>query len=114
MSSQTARMAALESMGASRGESDVLIDFDLTIPICRCQSQSANASLLRPREYASSFCGFPALLGGKIKTGDPHGHDDARGGPAWGLARGDLGQAERPRGAQGLHSRVRGIGTNRG
>jgi hypothetical protein len=51
-SSQTARMAALESIGASRGERDVLIARDLTILTGRCQSPSVHADLLRC-DYAS-------------------------------------------------------------
>src|SRR5215211_7039587 len=48
-SSQTARMAALESIGARRGERSVLIARDLIIPACPCQSQSGHADLLRLR-----------------------------------------------------------------
>src|SRR6202035_2869761 len=66
-SSQTARMAALDSIGASRGERAVLMARDLTILVRSCQSKSA---ALRGCEYASpSFGGRPffwpwrALLG---------------------------------------------------
>src|SRR4029079_6846233 len=39
-SSHTARIAALDSIGASSGDRDVLILRDLTIPACRCQCLS--------------------------------------------------------------------------
>src|SRR5581483_7194908 len=84
-SSQTARMAALDSIGASRGERAVLMARDLTTTVRSCQSKSA---AFRGCETAlplfgrrPSFRPWRALLGKEQRDPDPgghHGYDDER------------------------------------
>jgi carbon monoxide dehydrogenase subunit G len=111
-SSQTARIAALDSIGASRGERDVLIcarpnhsGLSLPMPLsvrpcCTCEYASLIASGGLPFGPAVLYLGE---IGLRRSRRHPHGHDDERRSPACGAARGRVGQAERSGSAEGLH-----------
>jgi len=61
-------MATLDSIGASRGEREVLMMRDLTIPACRCQSRDATENA----GSALFLLGRVCFTGGKTKS-DPGG-----------------------------------------
>src|SRR4029450_8961956 len=89
-SSQTARIAALDSIGASRGERDVLIcvgpthpGLAMPIPLsrctcCTCEYASLRASGGLPFGPAVIYLGYQVKA---ISRRHPHGHDDERRSP---------------------------------
>src|SRR3954465_11646263 len=89
--SQNGRMPGLDSMGASRGESEVLMVRDLIIPASLCQSKSigterfACANMHRTPSLGPLSFGLPVRYLGQLVgiirqpiREAPDGHDDER------------------------------------
>src|SRR5262249_36563492 len=103
MSSQTARIGPLDSIGASRGEREVLIARDLTTSRPALPIFSPGARGFAPSNVIALVPKLLFLFGAawltwgngfKISGEAFHGHDNEWGGPAGGIARDGVGQAE--------------------